>query len=449
MSIQWSAWKWPTNSAARFVAPTRASTCDAIPLPMSNRMLVSPDSTSTPGLRAVPDRARAAGAEDGQAHASSGRAGGDKVAGARHRAFGRRDRRRAQPRGEDRRGRDRRAATAHRAAEEDDARLAVAGVGGDDRDRHGRVAAALPRLDGHARPRSRRPRAPARPAARAPPARRRGSAGGRASRRTRADPPAPRRAARGAPRAARPRRPTAASPASSRSSASSSGQVRWPRAQTCSPSSAITWASTPATSASAAATAARLVTVRVRPDPDVDGLGAGVGRDRRPSIGVEQRPEPRRDRGLADARQPQRHRDDRPAQAAFDEAWHDPARPTSGASRAAGRAARPRPCRRAVRATTRAPSRSHSGWPSDEGMQPGLLAVRLGERQVAPLEELPQPRFQGWVHVRRLAEVRCDRLAGEVVRRRPETAGGDDEVDACRAHRRTRLSPSRGRPEGQ
>ena len=71
--------------------------------------------------------------------------------------------------------------------------------------------------------------------------------------------------------------------------------------------------------------------------------------------------------------------------------------------------------------------------------QPRLLAVRLGERQVAALEQLPQPGLEApGSTVGVSPTMRGDRLAREVVRRRPEAARRDDEVGARERLARTR-----------
>ncbi len=67
--------------------------------------------------------------------------------------------------------------------------------------------------------------------------------------------------------------------------------------------------------------------------------------------------------------------------------------------------------------------------------QPGLLEVELGERHPAPGPQLAQPGLEVRVDLRRLAARRGDRLAGQVVRRRAQPAGRDDEVGPAEAGR--------------
>ena len=72
--------------------------------------------------------------------------------------------------------------------------------------------------------------------------------------------------------------------------------------------------------------------------------------------------------------------------------------------------------------------------------QPGLLEVHFRERHSPARPEAPQPDLESRVDHRLLSGQRGDRLPGQVVGCRSETAGRDDEVDAlervgeCRRH---------------
>ena len=67
--------------------------------------------------------------------------------------------------------------------------------------------------------------------------------------------------------------------------------------------------------------------------------------------------------------------------------------------------------------------------------EPRLLEVDLGHRHAAPRPEAAQPGLEVRIDGRRLAGDGGDRLTGEVVRRRPEAAGRDDEVRALERRR--------------
>ena len=337
MSIQWSAWKCPTTRPARSAAFMRASTCggDAAADVEQDCGLAGLDEHA--GLRAVADRSRGPGAEDGQAHGSSSatcrRHGSGSALGAvvaRESAHRRRDSRIAA------------AAIAARPRPSEPprnttrvSRCAASGV------TTATVTAVSP-------PRSRA--STASPTSASPSSRTRSA---RCSSVARWPSCGSGRARSASPNASRSARPSPSSASSAPRSPTSTAARRQPRA-----SSAVADARRPGRLAArpdvVAEHARRSVAstpattrgrppapgVVVRPDADVDRVGARVGGDHRPRPGVEQRAQPGRDRRFADAREPERHRRDRPAETARRRAAAAPSRPTSGASRAAAPAAR-------------------------------------------------------------------------------------------------------------
>ena len=167
-----------------------------------------------------------------------------------------------------------------------------------------------------------------------------------------------------------------------------------------------------------------------RRDADVHGVGARIGRD----LGVvppQQRfAEDVGDLRLADAHEAVRADGDVGAEPARPEPWQGlvmPHRPHLARGTGQGHddpAVRPRhePAGRgAVRV----------GQGARRGDQPGLFEVELGEGHVATRPELAQPRLEGAVDDRGLADDGGDRFTGEVVGRGTQAAGRDDEVRAA------------------
>ena len=174
-----------------------------------------------------------------------------------------------------------------------------------------------------------------------------------------------------------------------------------------------------------------------RRDAHVEPVGARVRRDDRVRGPQHRLAQELRDVRFADPVGPQRPDHAAVAQAALVEARHDPVAPHRAQlarrawqqdGHAPVRPVDPPAGRRAVGIRDRRRRRD----------QPGLLEVDLRERDAAPLEEPAQPGLLHRVDRRDLADRGRERLAGEVVGRRAEAAGGDDEVDALERLRERR-----------
>ena len=174
-----------------------------------------------------------------------------------------------------------------------------------------------------------------------------------------------------------------------------------------------------------------------RGDADVDRLRPGVRRDDRvrgPQHGV---PEQVGDLRFADPCQPVGPGRDRPAEPEFPQPRQRLVRPHRAhlARRPGQRDDDP-----AVGSGDE-PARGGAigiGQRTRRREEPGLLEVELGECDPAARPELAQPGLELGVHDRRLAAGRGDRLAGQVVRCRPEPARRDHEIDPVEGSRERR-----------
>ena len=169
-------------------------------------------------------------------------------------------------------------------------------------------------------------------------------------------------------------------------------------------------------------------------DPDIDGLDARVGRDDRVGRPQERVAEQIGDLRLADPRQPVGPRGDLGTETVVLESWHDVVGPhrahLARRTRQRDDDATVRPVdeparRRPVRVGERRGRRD----------QPRLLEVELGERHPASGPQVAQPGLEAGVDLRRLTTRRGDRLAGQVVGGRAQSAGRDDEVGTGQAGR--------------
>jgi hypothetical protein len=166
-----------------------------------------------------------------------------------------------------------------------------------------------------------------------------------------------------------------------------------------------------------------------RRDADVEALGPGVRGDDRVRGPQERVAEAVGDRGFADARQAEGADRDAGPEAPRGEPGldlggpHRPQlsrRPGQGDHDPAVGPIEP-PARRRAEIVRQRDGRRDP---------PGLLEVRRGEGEAPPIEEADEPRLELGIDARRLADDGGDRLAREVVGRRPEPARRDDEVSS-------------------